>query len=174
MPLGSGSGFVWDDQGHIVTNFHVVRNANVAQVAILTTADSGTLPPTTMKRNNKKPPTLMQSSSGYRQSSNKQQVGSTSAMMTTTTPKINPFTSMRTTTPLSNAKRKVYLARVVGVDPTKDIAVLKVDAPREELFPIAVGTSTGLKVGQQSLAIGNPFGLDHTLTAGVRIICDSR
>ena len=55
----------------------------------------------------------------------------------------------------------------MGVDPSKDIAVLKVDAPTSELFPISVGTSTGIKPGQQALAIGNPFGLDHTLTAGI-------
>lgn len=48
-----------------------------------------------------------------------------------------------------------------------DIAVLKVDAPMNELRPIEVGTSQGLRVGQGSLAIGNPFGLDHTLTTGV-------
>ena len=48
-----------------------------------------------------------------------------------------------------------------------DIAVLKVDAPVNELKPIEVGTSQGLRVGQGSLAIGNPFGLDHTLTTGV-------
>jgi S1-C subfamily serine protease len=56
---------------------------------------------------------------------------------------------------------------VIGVDPTKDIAVLKVDDIVGTLRPIDVGTSTGLRVGQGSLAIGNPFGLDHTLTTGV-------
>lgn len=48
-----------------------------------------------------------------------------------------------------------------------DIAVLKIDAPTNALRPIEVGTSQGLRVGQGSLAIGNPFGLDHTLTTGV-------
>jgi S1-C subfamily serine protease len=61
----------------------------------------------------------------------------------------------------------VYKATVVGVDPGKDVAVLKIDAPSRELFPINVGTSTGLRVGQGALAIGNPFGLDHTLTSGI-------
>ena len=75
-----------------------------------------------------------------------------------------PYTSMR---PSGDTSRSVYKARVVGVDPSKDIAVLKVDAPKSELFPINVGTSTGLKTGQQALAIGNPFGLDHSLTVGV-------
>jgi len=67
----------------------------------------------------------------------------------------------------SNFQRSVYKATVVGVDPGKDIAVLKVDAPSEVLYPISVGSSKGLRVGQMAMAIGNPFGLDHTLTAGV-------
>jgi S1-C subfamily serine protease len=67
----------------------------------------------------------------------------------------------------SGYRRSVYKATVVGVDPGKDVAVLKLEAPKELLFPITVGTSTGLRVGQSALAIGNPFGLDHTLTAGV-------
>lgn len=62
----------------------------------------------------------------------------------------------------SNLQRSVYKATVVGVDPGKDIAVLKVDAPEDVLYPIAVGTSTGLRVGQSSLAIGNPFGKKKT------------
>ncbi len=67
----------------------------------------------------------------------------------------------------SQYQRSVYKATVVGVDPGKDVAVLKVEAPDNVLYPIDVGTSTGLKVGQLALAIGNPFGLDHTLTVGV-------
>ena len=63
--------------------------------------------------------------------------------------------------------RSVYKATVVGVDPGKDVAVLKVEAPPEVLYPISVGTSSGLRVGQSAMAIGNPFGLDHTLTVGV-------
>ena len=66
-------------------------------------------------------------------------------------------------TVLPEYTRTVHVAKVVGVDPTKDIAVLKVDDV-VGLRPISVGTSTGLRVGQGSLAIGNPFGLDHTLT----------
>lgn len=61
----------------------------------------------------------------------------------------------------------IICIRVVGVDPGKDVCVLKVDAPDIDLFPIDVGTSTGLRVGQSAMAIGNPFGLDHTLTVGV-------
>ncbi|OEU07036.1 trypsin-like serine protease, partial [Fragilariopsis cylindrus CCMP1102] len=96
--IGTGSGFVWDKDGHIVTNFHVVRNSKFAQVALIT---------------------------------------------------------------------PLFKARIIGVDPGKDIAVLKIDAPEEILYPIQVGKSLGLIVGQTALAIGNPFGLDHTLTSGV-------
>jgi S1-C subfamily serine protease len=137
VPLGSGSGFIWDDKGHIVTNYHLVRNSQTAQVAILTSA--------------------------------KDRKGLPAASV----PTVQPYsTSMRPTSVVSvgtggNYMRSFYKATVVGVDPTKDIAVLKVEAPRSLLRPIAVGTSKGLKVGQQALAIGNPFGLDHTLTAGI-------
>jgi S1-C subfamily serine protease len=138
VPLGSGSGFIWDDKGHIVTNYHLVRNSQIAQVAILTSAkDRKGLPPDSV-------------------------------------PAVQPYsTSMRPTSVLSvgspggNYMRSFYKATVVGVDPTKDIAVLKVEAPPSLLRPIAVGSSKGLKVGQQALAIGNPFGLDHTLTVGI-------
>eukprot|EP00555_Chaetoceros_dichaeta_P008975 CAMPEP_0198272754 /NCGR_PEP_ID=MMETSP1447-20131203/54399_1 /TAXON_ID=420782 /ORGANISM="Chaetoceros dichaeta, Strain CCMP1751" /LENGTH=194 /DNA_ID=CAMNT_0043966113 /DNA_START=16 /DNA_END=597 /DNA_ORIENTATION=+ len=77
------------------------------------------------------------------------------APLTTTDPDIIDF------------KRKVYEAKIIGVDPSKDLAVLKIDAPVADLYPIQVGTSQGLKVGQSAYAIGNPFGLDHTLTVGV-------
>ena len=135
VPLGAGSGFVWDDKGHIVTNFHVVRNARSAQIAILTKVlpdDKGVI-------------------------------------LTSDSEPTNPLTRMRPTSASSvtDYKRSVYKAKVVGVDPGKDICVLKVDAPAFDLFPIEVGTSTGLKVGQGAMAIGNPFGLDHTLTVGV-------
>ena len=66
--------------------------------------------------------------------------------------------------------RKVYDARVVGIDPAKDVAVLKINGPASlssELVPVQLGNSAGIKVGQSSLSIGNPFGLDHTLTVGV-------
>ena len=146
VPIGSGSGFIWDNEGHIVTNFHVVQEAKSAQVAILTsTAGSRNKP---------------FFASGKRVE-----------MMDSA---INPFTSVRPgalgsdgSTVLKDFTRSVYKAKVIGVDPTKDIAVLKVDADMRELRPIEVGTSQGLRVGQGSLAIGNPFGLDHTLTTGV-------
>jgi len=100
---GAGSGLVWDDVGHIVTNFHVVEGAN-------------------------------------------------SAMITITSP---------------DGKKKQYKAAVTGFDPDKDIAVLKIETEGEKLQPIKLAPSKGVKVGQTALAIGNPFGLDHTLTMGV-------
>ena len=99
IPQGSGSGFVWDKRGHVVTNFHVIQGADAA---LVTFSDQ----------------------TGYR-------------------------------------------ARVVGVYPDKDLAVLKIDAPADRLKPIMVGSSSDLQVGQKVFAIGNPFGLDHTLTTGV-------
>ncbi|MCP9447598.1 MAG: trypsin-like peptidase domain-containing protein [Nitrospira sp.] len=99
VPQGSGSGFIWNKQGHIVTNFHVIYGANAIKVTL--------------------------------------------------------------------ADRNEYQARVVGVDPDHDLAVLQIRAPESSLEPLAIGTSSDLRVGQKVLAIGNPFGLDHTLTTGV-------
>jgi S1-C subfamily serine protease len=58
-------------------------------------------------------------------------------------------------------------AKVVGVAPDKDLAVLKIDAPATKLFPLPLGDSDSLEVGRKVLAIGNPFGLDSTLTTGI-------
>ena len=99
IPQGTGSGFVWDQQGHIITNFHVVAHGNRASVTL--------------------------------------NDGST------------------------------YPAQIVGKAPDKDIAVLRIDAPPAKLLPLPLGQSAILKVGQKVLAIGNPFGLDQTLTTGV-------
>jgi S1-C subfamily serine protease len=66
---------------------------------------------------------------------------------------------------LSNGKK--YTAKLMGSDPDTDTAVLKIDARKEELTVIPMGTSSALKVGQKALAIGNPFGLGQTLTTGV-------
>ncbi|XP_074573587.1 protease Do-like 1, chloroplastic [Curcuma longa] len=99
VPQGSGSGFVWDTKGHIVTNYHVIRGASDLRVTL---ADQAT-----------------------------------------------------------------YEAQVVGFDQDKDVAVLRIDAPKEKLRPIPIGISSDLLVGQKVYAIGNPFGLDHTLTTGV-------
>ncbi len=99
IPQGTGSGIVWDQDGHIVTNFHVVQEGDRASVTL--------------------------------------NDGST------------------------------YPAQIVGTAPDKDLAVLHIDAPPQKLLPLPVGQSANLKVGQKVLAIGNPFGLDQTLTTGV-------
>lgn len=62
---------------------------------------------------------------------------------------------------------QTYDGKLVGGDPATDVAVLKIDAPPESLFPVAFGTSTNLLVGQRVFAIGNPFGLERTLTTGI-------
>ena len=56
---------------------------------------------------------------------------------------------------------------MIGIEPNKDLAILKIDAPAEKLKPIPVGSSHDLRVGQSVFAIGNPFGLDQTLTTGI-------
>jgi len=66
---------------------------------------------------------------------------------------------------LSNGKK--YTAKLIGSDPDTDVAVIKIDAPRENLALIPMGSSNNLKVGQKVIAIGNPFGLGQTLTTGV-------
>jgi S1-C subfamily serine protease len=62
---------------------------------------------------------------------------------------------------------KTYEARLIGQDPATDVAVLKIDAPAALLFPVVFGSSTQLKVGQRVFAIGNPFGLERTLSTGI-------
>ncbi len=99
IPRGSGSGFVWDLGGNIVTNYHVIQGADRATVTL--------------------------------------------------------------------ADRSTWQAKLVGVAPEKDLAVLRIDAPRNILTPIPIGTSDQLLVGQSVYAIGNPFGLDQTLTTGI-------
>lgn len=99
IPQGSGSGFVWDQDGHIITNYHVIQNAGRAQVTL--------------------------------------------------------------------ADQSVWEAQLVGSAPSKDLAVLYIKAPRKTLKPLAIGTSGDLLVGQNVYAIGNPFGLDQTLTTGI-------
>ena len=99
MESGTGSGAVIDDQGHIVTNFHVVRGAETLEV---------TLP-----------------------------------------------------------DKSKHEARVIGADPDNDLAVIQISVPRGRLISIPLGASKGLQVGQKVLAIGNPYGLERTLTTGV-------
>ena len=99
IPRGTGSGFMWDEAGHVVTNFHVIRGGNRAEVTL--------------------------------------------------------------------ADQSTWEAKVVGVAPEKDLAVLRIDAPTASLRPLRIGASADLLVGQSVLAIGNPFGLDQTLTTGI-------
>ncbi len=99
VPQGSGSGFVWDDQGHIVTNFHVIEEGDKFMVSL--------------------------------------------------------------------PNQKQVEAKLVGRDPNKDIAVLKLGERVPDLTPVRIGTSVNLQVGQKVIAIGNPFGFDHTVTKGI-------
>ncbi|MCI5145137.1 MAG: hypothetical protein D3923_06300, partial [Candidatus Electrothrix sp. AR3] len=99
IPQGTGSGFIWDAQGRIVTNYHVISDANRIEVTL--------------------------------------------------------------------ADHTVWKAALVGAAPDRDLAVLQISAPAAKLRPIMVGESDDLQVGQKVLAIGNPFGLDQTLTTGI-------
>ncbi|RQP23062.1 S1C family serine protease [Piscinibacter terrae] len=99
VPQGTGTGFVWDVQGHVVTNFHVIQGASGARVTL--------------------------------------------------------------------ADQSSYKAELVGAFPDRDIAVLKIAAPAAKLRALPVGSSRDLQVGQKVYAIGNPFGLDQTLTTGI-------
>ena len=99
VPRGTGSGFMWDDRGHVVTNFHVIQGASGAQVTL--------------------------------------------------------------------SDQSTWRAALVGAFPDRDLAVLRIDAPKEKLQPIVLGVSKDLIVGQKVYAIGNPFGLDQSLTTGI-------
>jgi S1-C subfamily serine protease len=99
VSTGSGSGFVLDNRGYILTNYHVLEGAEAVQVGLF---DGSSVD-----------------------------------------------------------------ANFVGADPSNDVAVLKIEVPAEKLWPLTMGDSSGLKVGQKVLALGNPFGLERTLTTGV-------
>ncbi len=99
IPQGTGSGFVWDREGRIVTNYHVIGDANRIEVTL--------------------------------------------------------------------ADHTTWKGVLVGAAPDKDIAVLQIKAPTDKLHPLAIGASDNLLVGQKVFAIGNPFGLDQTITAGI-------
>lgn len=109
IPPGTGTGFVWDEHGHVVTNFHVVAAEDPLGQPVLEAED------------------------------------------------------LRIT--LEDGR--TYKAQVIGRSVAFDIAVLRVFAPLDALKPVILGRSRSLQVGQSVLAIGNPFGLDHTLTTGV-------
>lgn len=104
VPRGTGSGFIWDDAGHVVTNFHVIQGASQATVKL--------------------------------------------------------------------ADGRDYQAALVGASPAHDIAVLKIGVGFKRPPAVPVGTSADLKVGQKVFAIGNPFGLDWTLTTGITSALD--
>ena len=99
VPSGTGSGFIWDDNGHIITNLHVIKGASEATVRL--------------------------------------------------------------------ADGRDYKAALVGASPAHDIAVLKIGIGFQRPVPVPLGSSHDLKVGQKVFAIGNPFGLDWTLTTGI-------
>lgn len=99
VPRGTGTGFLWDERGHIVTNFHVIQGGTGARVTL--------------------------------------------------------------------SDQSIHKATLVGAFPDRDLAVLKIDLPASKAPPISVGTSRDLVVGQKVYAIGNPFGLDQTLTTGI-------
>ncbi|MGQ0622557.1 MAG: S1C family serine protease [Panacagrimonas sp.] len=99
VPRGTGTGFIWDTEGHVVTNFHVIQGSDGARVTL--------------------------------------------------------------------ADQSSYEAELVGAFADRDLAVLRIAAPRERLPPILIGKSADLEVGQIVYAIGNPFGLDQTLTTGI-------
>lgn len=99
VPRGTGSGFIWDEAGHVVTNYHVIENASEATIRLVNGKD--------------------------------------------------------------------YTASLVGASPIHDIAVLKINVSHKRSPPLPIGTSHDLKVGQKVYAIGNPFGLDWTLTNGI-------
>jgi S1-C subfamily serine protease len=159
VPLGSGSGFVWDKDGHIVTNYHVVQNAQTAQVTILLSGSDAVIASNKIAAATTSDP-ILGGSSITATTSTSTSLGSIGRSRFSSNNNSNKKSG-------SNMLRRVFTARIVGVDPGKDIAVLKIDADSSFLFPISVGTSKGIKVGQQAMAIGNPFGLDHTLTVGV-------
>jgi S1-C subfamily serine protease len=103
VPAGTGSGFVWDDLGHIVTNYHVVESVVEKGDKVTVTLDD----------------------------------------------------------------HSTWEGTIWGTYPDKDLAVIQINAPKERLRPLPLGESAHLQVGQKTFAIGNPFGLDQTLTTGI-------
>jgi S1-C subfamily serine protease len=114
VPEGNGTGVVWDREGHVVTNYHVIG-------AILSTVPKGRTVDEVAKVTMEGP----------------------------------------------DGRTKTFSATLVGAERSKDLAVLRVNAPPEYVVPVALGDSESVRVGQAVFAIGNPFGFDHTLTTGV-------
>lgn len=117
MPQGSGSGFVWDRDGHVVTNYHVIRGASdlkLVPLMVFTFLEYITVIIVTL------------------------------------------ISLSCTLIRVTLADQSTYDAKVVGFDQDKDVAVLRVDAPKDKLRPIPVGVSADLLVGQKVFAIGNP------------------
>ena len=100
IPAGMGTGFVWNDKGHIVTNYHVIEGGTEFVVSFF-------------------------------------------------------------------KDKKQYKATIVGAEPRLDVAVLKLQEMPKKLAPVTVGKSQTLQVGQMTIAIGNPFGLDHSMSRGI-------
>ncbi|GBF87750.1 protease Do-like protein, chloroplastic [Raphidocelis subcapitata] len=120
VPEGNGSGVIWDQEGNVVTNYHVLASS--------------------MAKLN-----VDKDAAGAR--------GKRVAVVTVLS---------------ADGERRSFDASLVGADRARDLAVLKVSAPRELLRPAALAESGGVRVGQQVLSIGNPFGaFDHTLTMGI-------
>mmetsp|Transcript_18688 Transcript_18688/g.45130 ORF Transcript_18688/g.45130 Transcript_18688/m.45130 type:complete len:599 (+) Transcript_18688:157-1953(+) len=177
VPLGTGSGFVYDKSGHVVTNYHVIRNAKFAQVALITPrtnkngllklkggTGNGSFVGASWNAKDKNNPTPLSSGGSIADDTNSM---TSSSDVFSSSPSTLSGQSTRNRVSSTDYQRTVFKAKVVGTDPGKDIAVLKIDAPPELLYPIDLGTSSNLRVGQNALAIGNPFGLDHSLTVGV-------
>lgn len=99
VPRGSGSGFIWDNEGHIVTNYHVIEDGDIFSISL--------------------------------------------------------------------PNQRQLKAKLVGKEPNKDIAVLKIEGDLKGLYPLKLGSSKILQVGQKVVAIGNPFGFDHSVTTGI-------
>lgn len=158
VPLGTGSGFVYDKEGHVITNYHVIRNAKFAQVALITPrtkkglkikgnggGGAGSFVGATWNNNNNN--MVMDGTGG-----NGDDFSSSDIFSMSPSTLSRQATSNRVSS--SDYQRTVFKATVVGTDPGKDIAVLKIDAPPELLYPIQLGTSSNLRVGQAAMAIG--------------------
>ncbi|WVZ13631.1 hypothetical protein V8G54_011197 [Vigna mungo] len=147
IPEGNGSGVVWDEEGHIVTNYHGENQAG-----------------TTLYVNGLR---FLECGSGLSPVLDQIQLTACFGMLVGNALSKNPKAGevvARVNILASERLQKNFEGVLIGADRLKDLAV---DAPKDILRPIKVGQSSSLKVGQQCLAIGNPFGFDHTLTVGV-------